>query len=145
MFDRLAKVNLTLNLAKCEFAKATLVYLSMVVGQGQVRPVQAKMEAITKYSVPKGKKEGFCLNFSAVVAPLTDLLRKNTPFAWSSQCQVAFSCVKKLSLQLLILESFLKCRWMQVTLVLELFFCKKVRVVLIFQSASSRVTLIVTS
>lgn len=46
VFDRLAPTNLTVNLAKCEFAKATVTYLGKVVGQVEVRPVQAKAEAI---------------------------------------------------------------------------------------------------
>lgn len=44
-------------LAKCEFARATVVYLGNLVGQGQVRPVGTKIKAIDKYPVPKTKKE----------------------------------------------------------------------------------------
>ena len=40
LFERLEKANLTINLAKCEFAKAMVTYLGKVVGQGHVRPVQ---------------------------------------------------------------------------------------------------------
>ena len=36
----------------------------------------------------------FCHNFSDVVAPLTDLLRKNVKFQWSAACQSAFDQVK---------------------------------------------------
>lgn len=34
LFERLAWANLTVNLAKCEFAKATVTYLGKIVGQG---------------------------------------------------------------------------------------------------------------
>ncbi|XP_050923269.1 uncharacterized protein LOC127139346, partial [Lates calcarifer] len=44
LFDRLRDAHLTVNLAKCEFAKATVTYLGKVVGQGQVRPVRAKLQ-----------------------------------------------------------------------------------------------------
>jgi hypothetical protein len=37
LFARFVKANLTVNLAKCEFARATVVYLGKVVGQGEVR------------------------------------------------------------------------------------------------------------
>lgn len=57
VFDRLTEANLTVNLAKCEFAKATVTYLGKVVGQGAVRPVQAKVEAIAEYPVPTSKKQ----------------------------------------------------------------------------------------
>lgn len=49
--------NLTVNLAKCEFARATVTYLGKVVGQGQVRPVEAKVMAVQKFPPPANKKE----------------------------------------------------------------------------------------
>lgn len=45
VFQRLEAASLTLNLAKCEIGKAE-VYLGKQVGQGQVRPVEAKIVAI---------------------------------------------------------------------------------------------------
>ena len=39
LFERLVKAHLTINLAKCAFAKATVTYLGHVVGQGCVAPV----------------------------------------------------------------------------------------------------------
>ena len=57
LFDRLRDAHLTVNLAKCEFAKATVTYLGKVVRQGQVRPVQAKVTAVEQYPVPSTKKE----------------------------------------------------------------------------------------
>lgn len=46
LFDRLVWAPLTVKLAKCDFARATITYLVKVVGQGEVRPVEAKVEAI---------------------------------------------------------------------------------------------------
>ncbi|KAG7514240.1 hypothetical protein JOB18_028375 [Solea senegalensis] len=57
VFTRLAQASLTLNLAKCEFGKATVIYSGHQVGQGQVRPVDAKVEAITRYPVPTTRRE----------------------------------------------------------------------------------------
>lgn len=42
VFRRLAEALLTLNLAKCEFGKASVSYLGKQVGHGQVRPVGKK-------------------------------------------------------------------------------------------------------
>ncbi|XP_073768826.1 uncharacterized protein [Danio rerio] len=42
VFMRLEKASLTLNLAKCDFGKATITYLGKEVGQGQVKPIGAK-------------------------------------------------------------------------------------------------------
>lgn len=108
LFTRLAGARLTVNLAKCEFARATVTYLGRVVGQGEVRPVEAKVQAIQQFPVPVTKKElmrflglvgyyrCFCQNFSSVVAPLTNLLCKNVKFVWTSLCQQAFDQVKSL-------------------------------------------------
>uniref|UniRef100_A0A674E7Q6 Gypsy retrotransposon integrase-like protein 1 n=1 Tax=Salmo trutta TaxID=8032 RepID=A0A674E7Q6_SALTR len=108
LFGRLAAGHLTINLAKCEFAQATVTYLGKVVGQGEVRPVRAKVVAIDAFPPPTTKKElmrflgmigyyrGFCRNFSTVVAPLTELLKAKAVYVWSSHCQQAFEDAKKL-------------------------------------------------
>ncbi len=108
LLTRLAEACLTVNLAKCEFAKATVRYLGKEVGQGKVRPVQAKVFAIQQFPSPSTKKElmrflgmvgyyrGFCANFSTVVSPLTDLLKSSVKFDWSENCQRAFENVKLL-------------------------------------------------
>ena len=57
VFERLAKASLTLNLAKCDFGKATVTYLGKRVGHGQVRPVGAKVMAITGFPAPTTKRE----------------------------------------------------------------------------------------
>ena len=49
VFERLAGANLTLNLGKCEFGKATVTYLGKQVGRGEVRPVAAKVSAIAVF------------------------------------------------------------------------------------------------
>ncbi len=108
LFDRLAWASLTIDLAKCEFAKATVTYLGKVVGQGQVHLVRAKVLAVDQFPVPTTKKElshflgmvgyycGFCKNFSTVVAPLTSVRSPKIKFEWSPTCQDAFESVKSL-------------------------------------------------
>ncbi|XP_039894583.1 uncharacterized protein LOC120737796, partial [Simochromis diagramma] len=53
----LADASLTLNLAKCEFGKATVTYLGKEVGQGKVRPISAKVNAILNFPVPTTRRE----------------------------------------------------------------------------------------
>lgn len=108
LFQRLVAATLTVNLAKCEFAQATVVYLGKVVGQGKVRPVNAKVVAIENFPPPTTKKElmrflgmigyyrGFCCNFSTVVSPLTNLLKGTAKFVWSAECHQAFQNAKLL-------------------------------------------------
>ncbi len=108
VFDHLQAFSLTLNLAKCEFGKATVTYLGKQVGQGEVRPIAAKVQAIVQFPAPTTKRQlrrflgmagyyrGFCKNFSDVVLPLTNLLCQHRDYVWSSERQQAFESVKSL-------------------------------------------------
>ncbi len=108
MLKRLNEASLTLNLAKCEFARAVVTYLGKLVGQGQVRPVEAKVSAIIEFPSPTNKRElrrflgmagyyrGFCKNFASVVSPLTDLLSSERKFVWNPECKSAFQAAKDL-------------------------------------------------
>lgn len=51
VFKCLTAPSLTINLAKCEFAKGVVTYLSKQVGQGVVKPVEAKISAILEFPV----------------------------------------------------------------------------------------------
>lgn len=66
LFDRLADGNLMVNLAKSEFAKVTVTYLGKVVGQGHVRPVDAKVSAIVAFPTLTTKRVGAVPRFSWV-------------------------------------------------------------------------------
>lgn len=81
--EHLAAASLTLNLAKCEFGRGTILYLGQQVGGGRVCPADAKIKAINAFPVPKNRNElrrflgmagyyrRFCKNFSSVAVPLT--------------------------------------------------------------------------
>ena len=55
-FDRLNEAKLTVILTKSEFCHANLTFLGHLVGQGQVKPVEAKVEAIADFPVPVWQK-----------------------------------------------------------------------------------------
>ena len=107
-FQIMREAKLTINLMKSEFGKATVKYLGHIVGQGQVRPLDAKIQTIVKFPIPTSRKElarflgmagyyrNFCLNFSDIAAPLTNLLSKKVKFVWTDDCQLAFDKVKLL-------------------------------------------------
>ena len=107
-FQIMREAKLTINLMKSEFGKATVKYLGHIVGQGQVRPLDAKIQTIAKFPIPTSRKElarflgmagyyrNFCLNFSEIAAPLTNLLSKKVKFVWTDDCQMAFDKVKLL-------------------------------------------------
>ena len=56
-FERLTEAKLTINLSKSEFAQAQVTYLGYVVGQGKVKPVNAKIAAISEFLQPENKKK----------------------------------------------------------------------------------------
>ena len=107
-FQIMREAKLTINLMKSEFGKATVKYLGHIVGQGQVRPLDAKIQTIAKFPIPTSRKElarflgmagyyrNFCLNFSEIAAPLTNLLSKKVKFVWTDDCQLAFDKTKLL-------------------------------------------------
>ena len=108
VFERLTEANLTVNLEKTEFVKATVKYLGHIVGQGQVRPLDAKVKAVVEFPVPTDKRSlmrflgmsgfyrKFCKNYAQVTCSLTDLLKKDRKFVWNEQCQRSFEMVKSL-------------------------------------------------
>ena len=52
LFLCLAEARLTISLAKCEFAQATVTYMGRIVGQGKVRPIADKVRAVQCYPPP---------------------------------------------------------------------------------------------
>ena len=122
-FDRLSKAKLTVNLAKTEFCHATVTFLGHLVGQGQVKPLEAKVNAISEFPVPKCKRQlmrflgmagyyrKFCKNFSGIAEPVTNLLKKSTKFKWNDKCQDAFDRLKAIlkSVPVLLAPDFDKC------------------------------------
>nr|XP_054601704.1 retrovirus-related Pol polyprotein from transposon opus isoform X1 [Nothobranchius furzeri]XP_054601706.1 retrovirus-related Pol polyprotein from transposon opus isoform X1 [Nothobranchius furzeri] len=108
LLSQLDTANLTINLAKSDFVKATVTYLRKEVGQSSVRMLQDKVQAITEFPVPKTWRElrrfigmvgyyrCFCKNFAVVASPLTDLLSPQVSFKWTTAAQGAFENCKLL-------------------------------------------------
>ena len=51
-FQILREAKLTINLMNSEFGKAPVKYLGHIVGQGQLRPLDAKIQTIAKFPIP---------------------------------------------------------------------------------------------
>ena len=106
LFRRLSKASLVINLVKSQLRCGYVRYLGHVVGQGKVKPVNAKIRAISAFPQPSTKKQvmrflgmagyyrKFCPNFSSVTKPLIELLRNNVKFVWTDRCQSAFERLK---------------------------------------------------
>lgn len=101
LFDRWSWEEMTVNLVKCEFAKATVTYLGKVVSWGDVWLVYTKVLAVDQFPSPVTKKEGmrflgirgynlsFRKNFLSAAAPLRNHLKFDSTYIWSFECQSA--------------------------------------------------------
>ncbi|CAM5167446.1 unnamed protein product [Natator depressus] len=106
--ERIREAGLTVKAKKCQIGLNRVTYLGHQVGQGTISPLQAKVDAIQKWPVPKSKKQvqsflglagyyrRFVLHYSQIAAPLTDLTKKKQPNAvqWTEKCQKAFNKLK---------------------------------------------------
>lgn len=94
-------------LSKCDFGKTEVEFLGHILGKDGLRVDPKKTAAVRDWQVPKNVGEvrsflglanyfrKFIRAYSNMVAPLTNLTRKDTLFAWSASCQVAFDRVKE--------------------------------------------------
>ncbi|KAL0318114.1 UNVERIFIED_CONTAM: Transposon Tf2-11 polyprotein [Sesamum calycinum] len=84
-----------------------IAFLGHVVSKEGVQPDPAKVKAIMEWEPPKNVSEvrsflglagyyrRFVKDFSVVAKPLTNLLKKNTPFNWNDKCAQSFEELKK--------------------------------------------------
>ena len=108
VFERLRKNGLKLKLKKCHFALQEIEFLGHLVTPAGIAVDPKKTEKVKKYPQPNTVSELKCFlglasyyrrfvpNFAHISAPLNALLRKNTPFKWTTDCENAFSKLKQL-------------------------------------------------
>lgn len=106
--ERLEKANLKLQPDKCEFLRKEVTYLGHIIGSDGVRPDPAKVSAVRNFPIPQnttnikqflglaGYYRRFIANFSHITRPLTNLLKKDTPYTWEAKQQVAFDKIKEI-------------------------------------------------
>lgn len=94
-------------LSKCEFTKCSIAYLGYVVNEHGVSTDPSKVADVENWPTPTILKElrgflglsgyyrKFVRQYGMLSQPLTNLLRKNTPFVWSPEAASAFQCLKK--------------------------------------------------
>lgn len=106
VFERLRYYNLKLNAQKCKFFNTEVTYLGhKITGKG-ILPDDSKFNAILNYPVPTNADEvrrfvAFCNyfwkfvpNFSVIANPLNQLLKKDSKFVWTENCQNAFNILR---------------------------------------------------
>jgi hypothetical protein len=91
---------------KHQFKQRSVTYLGMIIGQGQTAINLKKAAAIAEWPTPTSLKEvqsfldmcnfwwKFIRGFSVIMHPLHDIIKKDTPFEWTAECQQAFDALK---------------------------------------------------
>jgi transposase InsO family protein len=106
IFKALEDNNFTLNQDKCHFCLPTMTILGFTFSADGIHLKGQHTKALREFPAPKTKKElerclglltyfrKFIRNFATKAKPLTKLLRKESPFLWSSECNDAFKSLK---------------------------------------------------
>lgn len=118
VLKRLNDHNVKINIDKCKLIEDSVTYLGFKLSGDGLSPTKEHVKAIVDAPVPENKEQlqaylgllnfygCFMPNLSPVIVDLYNLLRKNTKFEWTSQCQLAFENSKQLLLDNQVLEFF---------------------------------------
>jgi len=103
---RLVDAKMTVKMKKCDVARSSVEFLGHMVGGGRVWAQERLLSAVAECGVPKDKGEvrqfvgltGFyralISNYSAVAAPLTDVMGPKATWVWGEEQQVALERLK---------------------------------------------------
>jgi hypothetical protein len=107
VFEWLAKDQWFVKLSKCKFAQRSVCYLGHIISQEGIATDPSKVYAVVNWPVPSSAKElqsflglaGYyrksVRNFGLIAKPLTELLRKNSLFVWTTEHDASFSLLKE--------------------------------------------------
>nr|XP_010315745.1 uncharacterized protein LOC101248530 [Solanum lycopersicum] len=106
VFEILRNNELYVKREKCSFVQPTVHFLGHTISHGKIHMDSDKIAAINNWEAPTKVPElrsflglanyyrRFIFNYSAIAAPLTDLLKKDRDWNWSAACQAAFERLK---------------------------------------------------
>jgi hypothetical protein len=102
VLQRILDAGLKLKPEKCTILKPEVTFLGHVVSQKGIKPNLDNIAKILSWPAPKNVSEvrqilgmgsyyrRFIKDFSLMVKPLTELIKKSNEFIWSDVCQEAF-------------------------------------------------------
>ena len=106
VLQRLQAANLKMKRSKCSFFKKELHYLGHLLTTKGLKPQPEKVKAISELkapTTPKGVREflgmvgyyrKFISRFADAARPLTKLVRRESKFEWTKDCQVGFDYLR---------------------------------------------------
>jgi hypothetical protein len=93
--------------SKCEFWLDQVEFLGHVISKEGIAVNPSKVASVLEWESPKNVKQirgflgmagyyqRFIKGFSKIAGPMTKLLRKNTLFVWSDECEASFQTLKE--------------------------------------------------
>jgi hypothetical protein len=106
VLDKLEENDLYLKPEKCEFEKAKIEYLGVIIGNNSLRMDPKKLKGVADWSPPKsptqirqflgftGYYRYFVPNYSKIARPLLDLTKKGVDWYWDKPQMKAFKELK---------------------------------------------------
>ena len=107
VLNKLAEYGIFINFEKCQFAMNSVSFLGHNISDKGILPTVQNLQKILDFSLPKDADHlrsflGMCSfykkfvpDYSNLVAPLFELLRKNAKFIWSEECNKNFGLLKE--------------------------------------------------
>ncbi|XP_053685585.1 uncharacterized protein K02A2.6-like [Sabethes cyaneus] len=107
LFSRIQEYGFHLRPEKCSCYKSEIRYLGFIINADGIKPDPEKVASIVKMPQPKDVSElrsflgaanfygKFVREIHRIRQPLDALLKKDSQFVWSAQCQEAFDTIKK--------------------------------------------------
>ena len=107
VFLRLDEVNLKLNPDKCKMFQNSIDFLGHTISKGKIEMNKDKIKLILDWKTPTkvpdiqsflglaGYYRRFIEDFAKISAPLSHLLKKDTKFNWTQECDDAFKFLKE--------------------------------------------------
>jgi hypothetical protein len=107
VLQRLREHSLFAKLSKCEFWLGEVRFLGHVISGEGIAVDPEKIDAVVRWSQPRtvtevrsflglaGYYRRFISGFAKLARSLTQLTRKDTPFVWSEECELAFQQLKE--------------------------------------------------
>lgn len=107
VLDCIHQAGLKLKPKKCQFFQQEVTFLGHVVNKDGVKPNPENISKILEWPIPKNVTEirqmlgmasyyrKFVKDFSAIARPLIHLTKKDVPFKWTEDCNIAFMKIKE--------------------------------------------------
>src|ERR1043165_4808358 len=107
VLEKLREHQLYAKFSKCEFWLKEVGFLGHVVSGEGIAVDPSKVEAVTEWQAPTsvgeirsflglaGYYRRFIESFSKISKPMTELLKKDTKFVWTEECEESFQELKK--------------------------------------------------